>query len=287
MKEDLWWRSGIVVTIAKNKQFAYIKPEDKEMWIDNIKVTNKVTGFELLKKNTKIDYLIDTVSNSILEICNCYISDESSDSEIYEDISFKSEYQKQFSLENIRHLQVEKIKRTQKSIKHAKRQKVTKRIRELPESIQTKILVYAIKNYYRYIYKPFTMLPPSWIEYSNYITKETSKTIFNNVHFLHLEFNTLPENKQWIPGCQCEYCLSVDDKHEDTYMKLMTGEIDQTDISFSLDEGNFWNQNYFNISDTTIRIYDPLYNKNEHPQYNPNIISEPLTFSNLVVTNGY
>ena len=114
MKEDLWWRSGIVVTIAKNKQFAYIKPEDKEMWIDNIKVTNKVTGFELLKKNTKIDYLIDTVSNSILEICNCYISDESSDNEIYEDISFKSEYQKQFSLENIRHLQVEKIKRTQK-----------------------------------------------------------------------------------------------------------------------------------------------------------------------------
>ena len=36
--------------------------------------------------------------------------------------------------------------------------------------------------------------------------KGTSKTIFNNVHFLHLEFNTLPENKQWIPGCQCEYC---------------------------------------------------------------------------------
>ena len=131
MKEDLWWRSGIVVTIAKNKQFAYIKPEDKEMWIDNIKVTNKVTGFELLKKNTKIDYLIDTVSNSILEICNCYISDESSDNEIYEDISFKSEYQKQFSLENIRHLQVEKIKRTQKDIKHAKRQKVTKRIKRV------------------------------------------------------------------------------------------------------------------------------------------------------------
>ena len=43
---------GIVVTIAKNKQFAYIKPEDK-MWIDNIKVTNKVTGFELLKKILK------------------------------------------------------------------------------------------------------------------------------------------------------------------------------------------------------------------------------------------
>ena len=81
--------------------------------------------------------------------------------------------------------------------------------------------------------------------------------------------------------------LSVDDKYKMLYMKLMTGEIDQTDISFSLDEGNFWNQNYFNISDTTIRIYDPLYNKNEHPQYNPNIISEPLTFSNLVVTNGY
>ena len=29
----------------------------------------------------------------------------------------------------------------------------------------------------------------------------------NNIHFLHLPCNTLPENKTYIPGCQCDYCL--------------------------------------------------------------------------------
>ena len=28
-----------------------------------------------------------------------------------------------------------------------------------------------------------------------------------NIHFMHLPCNTLPENKTYIPGCQCEYCL--------------------------------------------------------------------------------
>ena len=32
------------------------------------------------------------------------------------------------------------------------------------------------------------------------------KSIIDNVHFMHLEFNTLPEYKKWIPGCQCDYC---------------------------------------------------------------------------------
>ena len=32
--------------------------------------------------------------------------------------------------------------------------------------------------------------------------------VINNIHFLHLDFNTLPENKKYILGCQCKYCIN-------------------------------------------------------------------------------
>ena len=41
-----------------------------------------------------------------------------------------------------------------------------------------------------------------------------------NIHALHLPFNTLPQNKKWIPGCQCETCKNYDG--EDKAITLMS-----------------------------------------------------------------
>ena len=55
---------------------------------------------------------------------------------------------------------------------------------------------------------------PFWNDYYQYINKELWKCVSNNIHFLHLEFNTLEKNKKWIPGCQCNYCVNYNDALE-------------------------------------------------------------------------
>ena len=57
--------------------------------------------------------------------------------------------------------------------------------------------------------------------------KEKQKTVFDNVHFLHLECNTLPENKSWIMGCQCEFCLNEEQKEDKNkhYLKYIEDDI--------------------------------------------------------------
>ena len=46
------------------------------------------------------------------------------------------------------------------------------------------------------------------------IDNEIFQAKLKNIHFLHLSFNTLPENKRWIMGCQCDYCLQVNKQHK-------------------------------------------------------------------------
>ena len=82
---------------------------------------------------------------------------------------------------------------------------ITSRIIQLPNDIQVKIYMYAIKKYQRERILD-TPLIPSWMKYKKYVDSELKRSILDNVHFLHLEFNTLPENKEWIPGCQCNFC---------------------------------------------------------------------------------
>ena len=52
----------------------------------------------------------------------------------------------------------------------------------------------------------------------NYVQKKLWEAQLHNIHFLHLPFNTLPENKKWIMGCQCDFCkndteVNVVEKH--------------------------------------------------------------------------
>jgi len=77
----------------------------------------------------------------------------------------------------------------------------------LPNDIQKKIYIYSFKSFWRN-YVPLTAKIPSWMGSKNYVKNTLWEAKLNNIHFLHLPFNTLPENKEWIMGCQCEFCIN-------------------------------------------------------------------------------
>ena len=75
----------------------------------------------------------------------------------------------------------------------------------LPKDIRNKIYVFWIKRYYKkeLLHKS---LKPIWYEHNILVQKQLLKSKLYNIHFLHLDFNTLPENKEYILGCQCNFC---------------------------------------------------------------------------------
>jgi len=78
-------------------------------------------------------------------------------------------------------------------------------INYLPRDLQKRIYIFYWKNLWRN-YTPLTAQIPSWHKYKNIVEKTLWEAREKNIHFLHLPFNTLPENKKWIMGCQCEFC---------------------------------------------------------------------------------
>ena len=81
------------------------------------------------------------------------------------------------------------------------------RIEQLPREIQKKLCIMTWRLFWR-DYVPVFAKPPSWLIYHNYVQKTLWEARLNNIHFLHLPFNTLPENKKWIMGCQCDHCIN-------------------------------------------------------------------------------
>ena len=51
------------------------------------------------------------------------------------------------------------------------------------------------------------------------------RVIIDNVHILHLDCNTLPENKKYIMGCQCDYCISCSRELKDEMYSHVNGSI--------------------------------------------------------------
>ncbi len=87
----------------------------------------------------------------------------------------------------------------------------------LPIDIQKRIYILTWKLSWRN-YVPSTAKIPSWHNHMNYVQKKLWEAQLHNIHFLHLPFNTLPENKKWIMGCQCDFCkndteVDVVEKH--------------------------------------------------------------------------
>ena len=86
-------------------------------------------------------------------------------------------------------------------------------ILELPENIRIKIGTVCIKRFWKE-YIPITNKVPSWYSYKNYVERELFKSTYENIHFMHLEFNTLPQNKKYILGCQCNFCINYKKNNE-------------------------------------------------------------------------
>ena len=179
----------------------------------------------------------------------------------------------------------------------AKRKPLTKDILKLPKDIQKHIYVYAIKYFYRKEYIPEIAKVPMYYSHYQYIVKETQKTIIDNVHFLHLEYNTLPENKKWIMGCQCDFCLMEEQKEDknEHYEKYINDEmyfLENIYCSSPSDTINPWNLRWIfydydfstGESSSYVRIFDPMCNRYITPEDNISVVrkrlkDKPLFFS--------
>jgi len=80
-------------------------------------------------------------------------------------------------------------------------------LKMLPREVQSKIYILSSRRFWR-SYVPLTAQVPSWHRHKVEVAKEIWEANGKNIHFLHLSFNCLPENKTWIMGCQCEFCLN-------------------------------------------------------------------------------
>jgi len=135
----------------------------------------------------------------------------------------------------------------------------------MPKDIQRRLCITTWREFWK-IYVPLTAKPPSWLKYKNYVDKTLWEARLNNIHFLHLPFNTLPENKKWIMGCQCDFCkndteICVIEKHihyliqyRNTYYfpdKYIPKESSSTWNEYLVPIGDINNMNY-------IKIFDPL-----------------------------
>ncbi len=89
--------------------------------------------------------------------------------------------------------------------------KLIEKINQLPEELQIKLCIYTWRLYWRN-YFPLTAKVPSWYHSKTLIENTIFQSKLKNIHFLHLPFNTLPENKKWIMGCQCDYCSNYKNK---------------------------------------------------------------------------
>ena len=90
----------------------------------------------------------------------------------------------------------------------------------LPKDIQKKIYIWTWRKFWRE-YVPLTAQVPSWYERKVIIENILFKSRIKNIHFLHLPFNIIPENKTWIMGCQCIFCSNIKYKYKrKEYIKL-------------------------------------------------------------------
>ena len=154
----------------------------------------------------------------------------------------------------------------------AKRSAISKKISNtLPKDVQYKIYTFAMKNYWREMMETRS-LKPMWCDYKKYVDNELKKCIIDNIHFMHLDFNTLPEYKKWIPGCQCSFCVkkhTEKDKQKEYEKIVIDPDYFEKCINCNDFIQNFWNK--YNVYPpyltdegeeeyprTTMRIYDPL-----------------------------
>ena len=194
----------------------------------------------------------------------------------------------------------------EKIIYDIKESDLTKQLISLPKEIQKKLYILAMRNYWKHntmntIYKPM------YHDYYSYVEKEKGKVYYDNIHFMHLDFNTLESNKEWIPGCQCRFCLN--DNHPKYTSEYKQKIYDKMLEEYDMEEydkcthcydiiPNYWNsqnkyvyqlhitidglfQNYF----LNHKIYDPLKTAEGTIYDQIKDQDSPLYFSNELINN--
>ena len=119
----------------------------------------------------------------------------------------------------------------------------------LPPTIRNKIYILCMKEFWKH-YVPLTAKVPSWYNHKIKIEKEIFDSKQKNIHFMHLPFNILPQNKKWIMGCQCKECLSEN---------LLTNEEKEFFYHIHSIYWDVYNLD-FNENWTLTENYNPLYN---------------------------
>jgi hypothetical protein len=131
----------------------------------------------------------------------------------------------------------------------------------LPGDLQAKICIYTWRLYWRK-YVPLTATTPSWQVSANNVQSLLWSARQNNIHFLHLPFNTLPENKQWIMGCQCEFCkndekVTIMEKHMHSLIQYRNSNY-FADKVMPYETTGTWNEKFILSGGTFIKVFDPL-----------------------------
>ena len=137
------------------------------------------------------------------------------------------------------------------------------RINKLPKELQKKIYIHCFKKLWRE-YIPLTAKIPSWYKRKIDLDRYYFENMTENIHFLHYDFNCLPENKQWIMGCQCDFCVNyVDENHNITRFleHLQSDDPYYFESTVPLETCSQWNEKYkYNkYGEKMIANFDPLY----------------------------
>lgn len=141
--------------------------------------------------------------------------------------------------------------------------KIKCRILKLPKEIQKRIYILCFKKLWRE-YIPLTAKVPSWYKYKVNLDRYYFKNISRNVHFLHYDFNCLPENKKWIMGCQCKFCLNYVDENQNISLFLEHLQSDDPfyfETTVPSESVSQWNYKYkINMyGERVVYNFNPLY----------------------------
>ena len=166
-------------------------------------------------------------------------------------------------------------KRKRKKMRRKKRQRkklfrekwrLRTQINQMPHDIQKKLCIWTWRLYWR-DFVPITAKIPTWMVRSQYMQRQLWEARINNIHFLHLPMNTIPENKVWIMGCQCDYCISTPVPSQYGKAARVIDHIDNINYfsdTVPQESIGYWNSHYYLVGspiDGTshmTKIFDPL-----------------------------
>lgn len=161
-------------------------------------------------------------------------------------------------------------------------------IKNLPKEIQKKIFIFAMKYYWKNNILYFSKLPFFYV-YNEYLNKEKKKMIIDNVHFLHLDFNTLPENKKYISGCQCDYCKDYSREEKDKLYNHINNSKAVFLETINSNEMCFGNgvssPNDYYLYEYVSYVRDFNFNKDKYFSCLEDVEDSPLYFSSEIVDN--